>query len=121
MYQKYNESRQGRLKPCLIVTYVVSFMWYLPPPADDPQSRTKLRGIAGKTPGNTSLFSMLQCSAHGPYIQKHLLWAVLCGPFNRNEPITCVPSGFVAVRIRYDAATADVLRNPQIGLECFGD
>ena len=69
----------------------------------------------------TSLLSILQCRAHGPYIQKHLLRAILCAPFNRNEPITCVPSSFVAVRIRDDAATADVLRNPQNGLECFGD
>jgi DNA-binding transcriptional ArsR family regulator len=64
---------------------------------------------------------LLQCSANGPYIQEHLLRAVLFGSFNRNEPITCVPSSFVAVRIRDDAATADIIRNPQNGLECFGN
>jgi|HubBroStandDraft_5_1064220.scaffolds.fasta_scaffold713983_2 hypothetical protein len=69
----------------------------------------------------TSLSSVLQCSANGPYIQKHLLRIVLCCPFYRNEPITRVPSSLVAVRIRDDAATADVIRYSQNDLECFGD
>ncbi|MDX6463641.1 MAG: hypothetical protein QOE55_7338 [Acidobacteriaceae bacterium] len=72
-----------------------------------------------ETHADTSLFSLLQCCANGPYIQKHLLRAALFGSFNRNEPIACTQPSFVAVRIGDDAATADVIRNPHNRLECF--